>query len=270
MKEIKEFSKKIWDDQVNFQATWWNISMKVWSHMCIKSSWYKIKDIFEKNAISFIDIDSFKKNMIDLELKEEDDLSSLIEKNNLSPLVASIETGFHVLLDTYVIHSHNAYINVLMCMKGSDEIVYKLFGETVDMVDYFSPGLWLFQHLLHKDGYKKVIFLKNHWVIVHGNTGFDELYETLNRVVEKIKNYFCLSDFSVSDTIKRIDAHIFPDSIIIQNDIEIYSVHHYIKKSIDTIGGKIKYLNIDDINYIINMKSETYRKQIYINNEKLW
>lgn len=256
------FSKWVWLDIVNFQWAWWNISYKEDGILYIKASWYKIDDIHKQNAISKIDIGWF---FIDLEKEtnlSEENLNKIIKSNNLSELKPSIETGFHLLLDSkYVIHTHNVYINTILCSNESEEILSTLFWNTIDILDYKSPWLWLFEEMKTRREYSEVIFLKNHWIIIHWNTWFDDLYEKINKIEQKIVSYLKLEKFVHEKEYKIVEKHLFPDTVVLE-DLEVYSAHKYIENQIIKIGKQVKPLHIGDVAYIRNMSSEKYRKNI--------
>lgn len=263
MKEIINFSKIIWNDIINFQWTGWNISYKEDNFLYIKSSWHKIEDIHLKNALSKVDIKWFKLELSEIPQLSEEKLTEIIEKNNKSQLKSSIETWLHLLFDSkYVIHTHNVYINVLLCMEWSEKVILDLFWETINLVDYYSPWLWLFTELNSDKKYSNVVLLKNHWIILHWNESFDDLYNKLSSIECIIKDYLKLDKFEKLDNINKIKKHIFPDSIII-DDIDNYSVHKYIEKQIIKQWWKPSYLSKSDVDYIKNMNMEKYRKNLF-------
>jgi len=269
MDEIKKFSQNIWSDLINFQATWWNISLKKDWILYIKSSWYKIIDIYKNNSLSKIDINGFFFHIKYEKKILEENLVEIIKKNNKSKLKSSIETWFHLLLNSkYVIHTHNIYINVLLCMEWVEVILKNLFWEEITIIDYVSPWVWLFKAIKNKKNIQKIIFLKNHWIILHWNNSFIDLYNKLNKVELKIRKYLKLNNFQLSREISNITKHIFPDSVVI-NDIEIYSSYCFIINEILRLWWNVKYLSEKDVNYIKNMTMEKYRKNLF-NKKSAW
>ena len=269
MNEINNFSKNIWKDIINFQWTGWNISYKDDGYLYIKSSWYKINDIYLNNTLSKIYISWFNTDISKYSSISEDILIKTVENNNKSELKSSIETWFHLLINSKnVIHTHNVYINVLLCMKWWDKLLYDIIWNDIDIVDYNSPWLWLYNNLLKYKKFKEIIFLKNHWVIIHWNVWFNDLYNKLNYIWLKIKNYLNLDNFNILNYKKKIDKHFYPDSIVI-NDIENYSSYKYIINQIDKLWWEIVYLTDKEVDYIKNMKTEKYRKELFIKNN-IW
>ena len=188
------------------------------------------------------------------------------EKNNLSDKKTSLETGFHLLLWKYVIHSHNVYINIFTCSKEWEKIINNLFWEDVQFIKYFSPWLSLFNEIKKYKKHKKVIFLKNHWIIVHSDNSFDEAYEILNEIENKLMLKFNIDKFYLENNIKKISKFLFPDVVVLNNDIENYSAHLFIENQINKLWLTPDYLKKEDVNYLNNMKQEQYRKKLYINN----
>lgn len=270
MKEIKEFSVKYWKDIINFQSTWWNISVKNWNYLYIKSSGYSISDIHTKDSISIIDIDWCSKELFNNNILSDDDLNNIIEKNNRSDKKSSIETGFHLIIKSkYVIHTHNIYINVLLCSENWEKILWKLFWDSFDIIWFFSPWLWLYKEFNNKSNYKKIIFLKNHGVVIHSDVSFDDTYIILNEIEKTIFDYLKLEKFDFKTKVKTISKYLFPDIIALGDDLEVKYAHNYIENSIKINSLVPSYIDEFYINYIKNMKQEKYRKSL-INNNKIW
>lgn len=264
--EIRNFSKDIWWDKVNFQWSWWNISYKENWKLFIKSSWYKINDIYLKNTLSEINIENFNRDIENEKILNEFKLSKIIERNNKSKFKSSIETGFHLLLKSkYIIHTHNVYVNVLLCMKDADILINKIFSNDIDLIWYYSPWYWLFKEIKKQKNHKKIIFLKNHGIILHGSNSFDELYKLLFSIEQKIKTYLWLKDYIDTWNSLKIEKHIFPDSIMFPDNNEIYSAHIYIESAIKNIWQKVNYLEKEKIEFIKNMDCEKYRKNLLTN-----
>ena len=265
---INDFSDKYWSDIINFQSTWWNISYKEDGFLYIKSSWYKISKINKNKAISKIDIKGFfvdYKNISDI---SEDILSTIIEKNNLSDKKASLETWFHLLLSKYVIHSHNIYANILTCSKEWESILKDIFWDECQFIDYASPWLFLFKKIEKQKGYKKNIFLKNHWIISHSDWSFEDAYNNIKMIDCKIKSYFDIGNFNLKKKLKDISKYLFPDMFVLKNDIENYSVHSFIEEQIKKFWLNPNYLSDSQLDYLGNMRQEKYRKKLY--NNELW
>jgi len=91
---------------------------------------------------------------------------------------ASVETPLHdSLAANYVVHTHPAFVNGMTCAQDGKAVAGELFPEAL-WVDYVDPGYTLCMHLRKTIGeYRRekgrdpgVIFLKNHGVVVAGDT----------------------------------------------------------------------------------------------------
>lgn len=270
MKEIKDFSKKIWNDIINFQWSGWNISIKDSNYLYIKSSWYSILDIYEKDALSKIGIKSFYNDLKNFKSIQEDELNQIIQKNNYSNKKSSIETWFHIAIKSkYVVHVHNIYLNVLLCSKKGIEILEKLFWNDFTYIKYLSPWLKLFQEIKNTKNIKNVIFLANHWLICHSNNSFDEIYGKIQSIQNCIKEYLELKDFSIVNNLDKLSNYLFPDIILMQEDNLIHSTQIYIENEIQRLDLQLNYMKKEDVEYIKNMSSEKYRKSLF-NKSFIW
>jgi rhamnose utilization protein RhaD (predicted bifunctional aldolase and dehydrogenase) len=98
----------------------------------------------------------------------------------LPVLRPSVEAGFHALLDTFVLHTHPVYGNLLTCAAEGPQIAAEVMaptGENFAFVPYINPGAQLTfaiqaaRQATAKEGVlPNVIFLQNHGVIVTGPT----------------------------------------------------------------------------------------------------
>ena len=119
--------------------------------------------------------------------------AALQERAFLSGCRPAIETYFHALTGPVTLHTHPTLVNVLTARKGGMQTLRALFPDAY-FADYAPPGLPLgvavwralksaFQPGGH--GVNGVIFLKNHGVIVSGDTA-DEVIALHERVMAVI------------------------------------------------------------------------------------
>ena len=106
----------------------------------------------------------------------------------------SVETLLHYLMpQTFVIHTHPALVNGVLCVKGSREIIKELFGEETIWLNSMMPGYMLSKTVENEvQSYKKqfgsypqMIFLENHGVFVAADT-IDEIKQLYQNIVDKI------------------------------------------------------------------------------------
>lgn len=244
-----------------------NISIKLSNDcMMIKSSGIAIKDMFKVNGYSLLNYNS----IIDVIDKINDEIS-FVEILDSSILLnkykrPSMESGFHALLDKYVIHVHPIYLTLLLCMENSQHIIRKLYSDlSYEYIKYMSPGLILYKHIktLNKT---KIYFLENHGIIISSNNMnslIDQLYDINNRskkYLEK-KSFFKSFNLSFAD-LEIVKDYTFPDAVIFLNDKnkrEILAAHNYI----NVIGvrlGELRHLKFSDVDFVKKLQSEQHRK----------
>ena len=126
-----------------------------------------------------------------------------LQKHN-DTLQIFLEAGFHSLLDTYVIHTHSAYANILGCGESGEELMHTIFSD--EGLDCFwipcsEPGFlmtYLIKEAMEGSGkdtiYKpRVFFLENHGLIVTSDD-MQEAIDTGIMVNNCIKGYFQIKE----------------------------------------------------------------------------
>lgn len=99
----------------------------------------------------------------------------------------SMEIGFHLsIMSKYVIHYHPVYLLPWLCSNHDFD-----FGTTID---YHKPGEDLCEAISRADDTSGIILLKNHGVIIHGNT-VEEIVKHHEFIRAK---YFMNSDMNYS------------------------------------------------------------------------
>ena len=197
-----------------------NTSVKINDNlMAIKSSGTNLIDMSKQKGQTLVDFKKITELLKEPSL-EEDDFSKKINSFSYDKSQRpSIETGFHSLLGKFVIHTHSVFINVLLCCKEGKLLIKELFPNS-SWVDYFSPGKNLtlaIKRELAKEKKKfsedKVVFLQNHGLIVSSVSGLKslKLHEKIN---QKVRSYYNLSDFKVINCFNEQNRAIFPDQIV--------------------------------------------------------
>lgn len=259
---------KLIGDNLNFcQDGGGNISFKLSDkYMVIKSSGFNVKDTYKMNGYSIVD---FKQIINDCKTGNNSFdnilLNSVVLKKYKKP---SMETGFHAILDKYVIHIHPIYLTTVLCLENSKLIIEELFSNIdYNYIEYIHPGFKLYE-LIKLYSKKKVYFLENHGVIISFDN-IEEIVNLLNIINDKSKKYLqskCdLQNFDLSFChIKNSKNYAFPDAIIFADNHdkkEILSAHNYINL-FGNQAGQVRYLSSEDIYYLKNMEAEKYRKMI--------
>lgn len=224
-----------------------NISVKINNQkMLIKASGWRLAEIKKNNGLVEVDYNAIRNsgNFI------------FEESQNLRP---SIETGFHIFLDKYVIHTHSVYANIITCVVGGKRLLGNIFkdsGISIAWVDYYNPGAPLalaIKSVIEKyenDFGKKpeAILMQNHGLVVSGN-GLENIFELHNKIQEIIRQSLNLKqEFpkNIPDYLKRfIKANIdlienFSDNILFP-DQAVFCSGVGNKFFIDKNSGEIIY-----------------------------
>jgi rhamnose utilization protein RhaD (predicted bifunctional aldolase and dehydrogenase) len=175
-----------------------NVSLKYDAAiMAVKASGFRLGDLRTDNGFVSIAYPSVR-NFYDVPLDSEvlTDLTQASDANVTASILdttakrPSIETGFHAILGTCVIHTHSVYANVLTCTAEGAAIMAELFPTAV-FVPYQTPGVTLTIAIKHAvaDSNASIIFLKNHGIITVGDTP-DAAYALHEYVTQTIRDYF--------------------------------------------------------------------------------
>jgi uridine kinase/ribulose-5-phosphate 4-epimerase/fuculose-1-phosphate aldolase len=251
-----------------------NVSVKVSdSIMIIKASGYEMKDIHGLNGHSVVNHDDVRSNFSSGNVV--DDWSLVKAVNDAVPLAEykrpSMETGFHAHLGKYVVHTHPIYLNVILCLDGSKDIIDEVFaGWEYVYVDYRNPGFDVCKGIAKNSG-GNTYFLANHGLIV----SLDNCKSAIKRSIDvnsMSKEYLrrrCpnFEEFSLGFADMAMDPGFFyPDSAVFLDDDamqkrEILAAHNYISKVGRSIG-KLRYLTHENVSFLRNLESERYRKSL--------
>ncbi|NCA99724.1 MAG: hypothetical protein EOM08_09485 [Clostridia bacterium] len=198
--------------------------------MAIKASGFQLGQIEPGNAYAVIDypaLRGFYQGQDPAQFADIEKEGSAAAKeatrtfDGLPVLRPSVEAGFHALLDTFVLHTHPVYGNLLTCAAEGPQIAAEVMaptGETFAFVPYINPGAQLTfaiqaaRQAAAKDGVlPNVIFLQNHGVIVTGPTAQFclDLHDLVNAAIAA---YFGVS------TADWPDLEIVPASFCVGDD----------------------------------------------------
>lgn len=165
--------------------------------LIVKASGYQLTDINLSDGYSVVD----RKAICDFLTENCNDLVSDTVVNTLfqTALIVgkrpSIEVFLHATTDVLTLHTHPIAVNILAMRQNGLAVLKELFSEGL-IVGYETPGIKLAKEYFKaekeygKTGHK-IIFLKNHGLIVTGKTA-DEVIACHEEVLSKIENYLGL------------------------------------------------------------------------------
>jgi ribulose-5-phosphate 4-epimerase/fuculose-1-phosphate aldolase len=251
-----------------------NVSVKVSdSIMIIKASGYEMKDVHGLNGHSVVNYNdicsSFDRGCI------IDDWSLVKAVSDAVPLKEykrpSMETGFHSRLCKYVVHTHPVYLNVILCLENSKDIIENLYaGLDYTYVEYKNPGFDICRSIMN-GGKSDIYFLANHGLIVSLDDWSDSVKKSfeINAVAKRYLEEHCAGfvEFSTSFADAEMDSSFFyPDSaVFLDDDViqkrEILAAHNYISMASRSLG-KLRYLTPENVSFLRNLESERYRKSL--------
>ncbi len=156
--------------------------------MYIKASGFRFDEMTNENGISAVNYLNIRNYFslvkpLDKE-KEEAEMLSIVSENILKDVMGnafprpSMETGFHAVLDQYVIHTHSVWTNLVNCRTDRSAAIShlrKFFN--IAEIPFVSPGFGLSylvtdvikQAELSGKSRPDIFFLHNHGVIAHSD-----------------------------------------------------------------------------------------------------
>jgi rhamnose utilization protein RhaD (predicted bifunctional aldolase and dehydrogenase) len=226
IKISKEIGNKI--DYV--QGGGGNTSYKIDNEtMLIKASGTLLKEMNEKVGYVALKYDEILSEINKIEIKTQESeekinkviMDKRIQLDKVKLLRPSIETGFHMLLDKAVIHSHSVYSNIYNCSQEGKSLLKNLLKEEdYVFIPYDSPGLGLtllIKKIIdnHKGIFKvvpKYLFLENHGIIVNAkdeNTAI-EYHREINMTLRKsLKNLGAYPKLTVNKDLLSKNKYVF-------------------------------------------------------------
>ncbi len=180
-----------------------NASFKKDGKLYIKASGFRLSEFSENSACVVLDLEKVKmafEHMLGAHADEtayvRASQEAVIESRGGSNLRPSIETGFHVFLDTYILHTHSVFVNAFTCVEYGKERLEEIFGSRLQWVwvPYVNPGSSLTREVkkirenyIHEmNTVPHVFFLQNHGLIVDGETP-EEVGKMHEKVTELIQ-----------------------------------------------------------------------------------
>lgn len=199
LQQLIEISRHYGSDPGYVIAGGGNTSYKDERHIWIKASGIPLAGIRESGLVclSREKLREIEGNVYSTDpVIREEQVKKDIHKAILSPenLRPSVETSLHNLIDyAYVVHTHPAVVNGLMCSIHVKEEVEARFGPEVLYIEYTDPGYVLFKKVqerirVYREHFGKaptIIFLQNHGVFAGADT-IDEIRNIYQSINERI------------------------------------------------------------------------------------
>lgn len=257
-RELSYISKLCGQDERLVQAGGGNTSVKLDDrYMLVKASGYHLTDVTEQSGYAVADYrlitDIFSGGEVD-----DNQEAAILSKALTEGGRPSIETFLHSVTGRYTIHTHPLGVTMYAAAEGGMERLSEMFPDSV-AVEYATPGIKLakkYYAAVKSKPDAKLIFLKNHGMLVSADTPEDAL-ELHTRTVKKIDESLGL-DTAVYDTSRRLFEalqEIQPGLIAYQTDTQAVNAaveraggawgHAYSPDCVVYGGGSIAVLKND-------------------------
>lgn len=204
-KELVQISRYAGMREDLVQAGGGNTSVKLDdTRMLIKASGVQLADVTEDTGYSVLDYAMVTDYMEAMQRGEKVCTAEELLKNALiEGGRPSIETFLHAVTGRVTLHVHSTAVNVLTARKGGMDVLSRLFPDAL-LVGYGTPGVALAD--VYYQAYREstnifvsgsgretsrsmpVIFLKNHGLVVSGDTAA-EVIELTETVCKKSEEY---------------------------------------------------------------------------------
>lgn len=186
-----------------------NTSWKNTVSIFVKASGVALSSI-DENGFVALDLEKVRKILEqefpdDPALREEKVLSTLMSARHAGQTMRpSVETVLHALFPyAFVIHTHPALVNGLLCSANSHGEAERLFGREALWVPYTTPGYVLSKTLHDRfDSLKSegktiphIVFLQNHGVFVAADSvseidmRYDLIFDTLRKEIHGVPDF---------------------------------------------------------------------------------
>jgi len=177
-----------------------NVSIKTGAErMLIKASGVQLKDVTPSSGWALVNYGNIKRR-IAAGPGGEDGFSDYIcaqalPVRGVPPAQPSIETGFHALLNTAVIHTHSVYANILNMSAEGHSLGRRLFP-CAEFIPYSAPGPRLCAAINERAraGGPQLFFLGGHGLLA-AHAGVEGALELNDRANETIRRGLSLPPY---------------------------------------------------------------------------
>lgn len=189
-----------------------NVSLKLNSErMLIKASGVKLKDVSPEGGYALVNYGNIRRRIAcgpGGEGEFSDYIcSQALPVKGVKAAEPSIETGFHSLLNTVVIHTHSVYANILNMSAEGHSLGKKMFPQA-EFIAYKSPGPQLCSAVNDRAraAGPQVFFLANHGLAV-ASAGVAGALELNERINDTIRRGLCLPPYPTIQAAGGLTAH---------------------------------------------------------------
>ena len=187
-KEFLKFCEKLGKDSTFVQGAGGNISIKDGEYLYIKGSGKWISNATNENIFAILPLQQSRDKLIETGMEHSFSNDSL---NNLRP---SIETSFHLLIDSkMIIHLHETFSLSILVLKEYKSLLKSILPNSFSyaFIDYVKPGSDLAKAINKElNGKNKcdILFLQNHGIIICGER-IEEIDNKINLLRTSIKDF---------------------------------------------------------------------------------
>ena len=271
-----------------------NVSVKIGAErMLVKASGVQLKDVTPAAGYALVNYGNIKRRIFSGPGGEGEFsdyiCAQALEVKGVPGAKPSIETGFHALLNTVVIHTHSVYANILNMSAEGHELGRRLFPNA-EFIPYRAPGPQLCAAIGERAVPRgpQVFFLANHGLVA-AHAGVDGALELNERVNETIKLRLRLPAYPVTLAAGGLTPHnagalarygkefllsrvLSPDQALYcspealeggagQAVNEVLTALFYILDCIKAAGLTPKFLTPGEVAYFDSMKSGRYSRK---------
>ncbi|MHB0997119.1 MAG: class II aldolase/adducin family protein [Elusimicrobiales bacterium] len=271
-----------------------NVSVKIGAErMLVKASGSQLKDLTPASGWALVNYGNIKRKIASGPGGEGEFsdyiCAQALAVRGVAPAKPSIETGFHALLNTVVIHTHSVYANVLNMSEGGDELGRKLFP-SAEFVPYRSPGPQLCAAINERAAPRgpQVFFLANHGLVT-AHSGVEGALALSAGVNDTIRRRLSLPPYPAVSPSRGLSAHnaaalarygrtfmlenvLSPDQALYCSPEaldggagaavnEVLTALFYILDCIEAAGLRPRFLTRDEVACFDTMKSGRYSRK---------
>ena len=189
-----------------------NVSLKLNSErMLVKASGAKLKDVSAAGGYALVNYGNIRRRIAagpGTEAEFSDYLNAqALPVRGVAAAKPSIETGFHSLLNTAVIHTHSVYANILN-MSAEGPVLGRELFPGAEFIAYRAPGARLCSAVNDRarPSGPQVFFLANHGLAV-AHAGVEGALELNARVNETIRRGLGLPAYPAVVPSAGLSAH---------------------------------------------------------------